>query len=94
MIQLFLSQVYHISVCREGSKPAHIFRRYREFHEMHTKLFQSFSDAPLPQLPGKVLVRHKSLSKQVCCAILVPIEVFIHETNVTFIIHVTVTIVS
>ena len=33
---------------------------------MHARLIQSFPDKPLPPLPGKVLMRHKSLSKQVC----------------------------
>lgn len=56
--------VYQIKVYRKSLKASTLFRRYREFHEMHTRLIQSFPEKPLPLLPGKILMRHKSLSKQ------------------------------
>jgi len=33
-----------------------VFRRYSEFHEMHTKLMAQFPDHTLPTLPGKIYV--------------------------------------
>ncbi len=60
-------QVYEIEVCRVD--PTHpkstIFRRYREFDELLTKLSQHFASEALPQLPGKIYVPGKSHTKQV-----------------------------
>lgn len=59
-------QVYQIEVQR-GAAPEKekIFRRYREFDELHRKLEQCFPDIELPQLPGKIFVPGKSHTKQV-----------------------------
>ena len=50
-----ISQVYLIEVTRPKSKEQ-VFRRYSEFHEMHTKLVSHFPDHTLPALPGKIYV--------------------------------------
>ena len=55
IITSLLSQVYLIEVTRPKSKEQ-VFRRYSEFHEMHTKLVCQFPDHTLPALPGKIYV--------------------------------------
>ena len=62
------SQVYLIEVTRPHSKEQ-VFRRYSEFHEMHTKLVSQFPDHTLPALPGKIYVG-RSQTKQVSVRIM------------------------
>ena len=54
-LSVLLSQVYLIEVTRPNGKER-VFRRYSEFHEMHTKLAAQFPDHTLPALPGKIYV--------------------------------------
>ena len=61
----FLVQVYQIEVKRSAPGKEKIFRRYREFDELQSKLEQCFPDADLPQLPGKIFIPGKSHTKQV-----------------------------
>ena len=60
-----LSQVYLIEVTRPKSKEQ-VFRRYSEFHEMHTKLVSQYPDHTLPALPGKIYVG-RSQVRHVSC---------------------------
>jgi len=57
--------MYQIEVKRSSPEKEKIFRRYREFDELQSKLMQCFPDAQLPQLPGKILIPGKSHTKQV-----------------------------
>ena len=58
-------QVYQIEVKRGAPEKEKIFRRYREFDELQSKLEQCFPDAALPHLPGKIFLPGKSHTKQV-----------------------------
>lgn len=60
-------QVYQLQVKREdlSAPPSTLFRRYREFDEMHSKLLQCFPNDPLPPLPGKIFIPGKSHTRQV-----------------------------
>ena len=42
-----------IEVTRPNTKEQ-VFRRYREFHELHTKMVSQFPDHTLPTLPNKI----------------------------------------
>ena len=44
-----------IEVTRPNTKEQ-VFRRYSEFHELHTKMVSQFPDHTLPALPGKIYV--------------------------------------
>ncbi|CAH1786121.1 unnamed protein product [Owenia fusiformis] len=49
--------IYIIKIFREGQRvPSHIFRRYSEFYEFHSKLVMTFPLATIPPLPGKILL--------------------------------------
>ena len=48
-------KVYLIEVTRPHNKEL-VFRRYSEFHEMHTKMVANFPDHTFPALPGKIYV--------------------------------------
>ena len=55
-----------MEVHRKGApEKEKIFRRYREFDELQSKLEQCFPDFDLPQLPGKIFIPGKSHTKQV-----------------------------
>ena len=60
-------QVYQLQVKREdlSAPPSTLFRRYREFDEMHSKLLQCFPNDLLPPLPGKIFIPGKSHTRQV-----------------------------
>ena len=60
--------VYQIEVSRPHNK-GQVFRRYSEFHELHTKLASQFPDHTLPALPGKIYVG-RSQVRQVSILIL------------------------
>ena len=66
-INLSLSlQIYQIEVYRDSSVTRSVvFRRYREFDELHRKLLQCFPEDNLPQLPGKIFTPGKSNTKEV-----------------------------
>ena len=61
------TQVYQLEVKRKDPSlsPSILFRRYREFDEMHSKLLQCFPSEQLPPLPGKIFIPGKSHTRQV-----------------------------
>ena len=66
------TQVYQLEVKRKDPSlsPSILFRRYREFDEMHSKLLQCFPSEQLPPLPGKIFIPGKSHTRQVGHAVL------------------------
>ncbi|XP_062513232.1 phosphatidylinositol 4-phosphate 3-kinase C2 domain-containing subunit alpha-like isoform X2 [Corticium candelabrum] len=50
--------VYIITVRRDGSKgnSVSVYRRYSEFHELHSKLCEQFPEQVLPPFPSKIYV--------------------------------------
>ena len=47
--------MYVINTLREGiTIPQFVFRRYSQFHELHTKLCLTFPETNLPRLPAKI----------------------------------------
>ena len=58
--------MYQIEVYRDcTTTKSVIFRRYREFDELHRKLAQYFPEDTLPVLPGKIFTPGKSNTKEV-----------------------------
>ena len=59
--------MYQLEVKRKDPSlsPSILFRRYREFDEMHSKLLQCFPSEQLPPLPGKIFIPGKSHTRQV-----------------------------
>ena len=49
--------IYVINICRVGvEEPSFVFRRFNQFHELHTKLTEAFPDNNLPKLPSKIYI--------------------------------------
>ena len=49
--------IYVVNVCRvDNETPSFVFRRYSHFHELHTKLSESFPEIILPRLPSKIYI--------------------------------------
>ncbi|KAI6652607.1 hypothetical protein LOD99_4392 [Oopsacas minuta] len=46
---------------QDGRNKEIIFRRFKEFHELHTKLQETFLEAPLPTLPAKIILGRSSV---------------------------------
>lgn len=46
---------------QNGRNKEIIFRRFKEFYELHTKLQELFIEAPLPTLPGKIILGRSSV---------------------------------
>lgn len=66
------------SIDREGNVREIIFRRFKEFYELNTKLQETYPEAHLPILPTKILIgrstvktvaqaRFNELKKSVFC---------------------------
>lgn len=58
-----LIQVYQVQVTRQQSRTT-LFRRYREFGELHNRLLLCFPGVNLPNFPGKTYLPGKSHAKE------------------------------
>jgi phosphatidylinositol-4-phosphate 3-kinase len=56
--------VYQIQVTRPPSSTTTLFRRYREFNELHNRLVLCFPGDNLPTFPGKTYLPGKSRAKE------------------------------
>lgn len=49
--------IYVVNICRVGvQEPSFVFRRFRQFHELHLKLMEAFPEKNLPRLPSKIYI--------------------------------------
>ena len=79
-----------IEVTRPNTKEQ-VFRRYSEFHELHTKMVSQFPDHTLPALPGKIYVGRSQVRQVSLLNVLV-----LHTPIIkyTFEIHLSITCIA
>ena len=73
-----LLQVYQIQVTRDQSLTT-LFRRYREFDELHKRLVLCFPSDSLPNFPGKTFLPGKSRTRETAEKRLVDLNSYLND---------------